>query len=98
MMTELLPCPFCGGEAVPDYCSGPDGPVYFFHCQSKDCPAWPNVQGETEIEAIAAWNTRPQPAEAPASEWATAMSAATRWNASPAFSAPPSASASPMRS
>lgn len=57
----LAPCPFCGNDPVPDYCSSTDGPAYLFHCQAKDCPAWPNVQGETEAEAIAAWNTRPAP-------------------------------------
>lgn len=60
-MGELLPCPFCGCDPMPDYCSTNDGPAYLFHCQSKNCPAWPSVQGDTEAEAIAAWNERPAP-------------------------------------
>lgn len=59
---EPLPCPFCGSDPMPDFCSTNDGPAYSFHCQSKDCPAWPNAQGETEAEAIAAWNRRTPPA------------------------------------
>jgi Lar family restriction alleviation protein len=58
MDEALKPCPFCGSPPMPDYCSTTDGPAYSFHCHAKDCPAWPNVQGETEAEAIAAWNTR----------------------------------------
>jgi hypothetical protein len=58
---ESLPCPFCGCDPMPDYCSTNDGPAYLFHCQSKDCPAWPSAQGDTEAEAIAAWNTRSTP-------------------------------------
>lgn len=53
-----LSCPFCGSDPMPDYCSSTDGPAYSFHCQAKDCPAWPSAQGETEADAIAAWNTR----------------------------------------
>ncbi|MGE8143027.1 Lar family restriction alleviation protein [Novosphingobium sp. NPDC080210] len=54
----LLPCPFCGGDATPDYSNIEGEAAYHFHCQNGDCPAWPNVQGYTEAEAIAAWNTR----------------------------------------
>lgn len=63
-MTELLACPFCGNDPMPDYCSSTDGPAYLFHCQATGCPAWPSAQGETEAEAIAAWNTRPSTKDA----------------------------------
>ena len=58
MTDELKPCPFCGGDATPDFSSIEGENAYHFHCQSKDCPAWPNVSGATESEAITAWNTR----------------------------------------
>jgi Lar family restriction alleviation protein len=55
MATELKPCPFCGGEAALG--GGPDGA--FVNC--TDCLASTNVlhpHGDTDDEAIAAWNTR----------------------------------------
>jgi hypothetical protein len=54
----LLPCPFCGGDPMPDFSNIEGEAQYHFHCQSKECLAWPNVQGDTEAEAITAWNTR----------------------------------------
>jgi len=58
MSEELKPCPFCGGHPTPDYSAIIGEDKYHFHCQSADCPAWPNVSGDTEESAIAAWNTR----------------------------------------
>lgn len=53
-MSELKPCPFCGGEAktVTDY--------YFRNTRCSSCGAtgW---QCCTESEAIEAWNTRYEP-------------------------------------
>jgi hypothetical protein len=55
----LLSCPFCGGDPITEFACTPDGDgAYFVHCQHEGCPAWPNSQGETEAEAISAWNTR----------------------------------------
>lgn len=61
-MTELLPCPFCGGEAVlynGNYgwnvrCK--DGKITVF----TDCPAKKTgeIDYDTEEDAIVAWNTR----------------------------------------
>ena len=58
-MSELLPCPFCGGEDVEiDHASTYDvhhPDVYEVHC--PDCGGR-SGEGWTEDEAIAAWNTR----------------------------------------
>lgn len=48
---ELLPCPFCGGEAM-------EIERYGFH-EVCCLPCTAAVQAKTEAEAIAAWNTRP---------------------------------------
>lgn len=58
---ELLPCPFCGGEARSYYNSSCDCCGFIsgvVHCRS--CPAEVN-HFNTEAEAIAAWNTRTLP-------------------------------------
>ena len=61
-MSELKPCPFCGGEALvqPTYdidtneCDG-----FFAWCSNYDCECKPQTRDYlTEAEAIAAWNAR----------------------------------------
>ena len=65
-MTDLKPCPFCGGEAKmqkskrwpDDADAAVDG--YTAVCQNLDCILGGNDEwwADTEAEAIAAWNTR----------------------------------------
>lgn len=61
-MTELKPCPFCGGEAElhPTYdmdTNEVDG--WFVWCNNDTCECKPETwQFFTEAEAIAVWNTR----------------------------------------
>ena len=59
-MTDLLPCPFCGGEAQVQHQSrklyGDTVDWYGVYCKKQFCGY---VSGhQTEAEAIAAWNTR----------------------------------------
>lgn len=55
-MTELKPCPFCGGEAEILTAESMRG-GYLFGIMCNDCCSRGDVY-ETEAEAIAAWNTR----------------------------------------
>ena len=52
--TELLPCPFCGGEATVERI-GKSG-YYYVACNTAYCCDFGNF--DTEAESIAAWNTR----------------------------------------
>ena len=60
---ELLPCPFCGGEAkqYTDRCVSAESGERFIgsFVVCSDCPAL--VGGKTEEEAVAAWNRRKGP-------------------------------------
>ena len=51
-MTELLPCPFCGGEAQ----TLRNGSWWCVACRTPFCCDVGKF--DTEAEAIAAWNTR----------------------------------------
>lgn len=62
-MTELKPCPFCGGEAkIQHEYSRESGDWYAVDCLNKKCPmeivivttGW----RPTEAEAVEAWNRR----------------------------------------
>ena len=54
-MSELLPCPFCGGEARL-IMSSPDW--FFPACMNRECACDWTDSYPTKAEAIEAWNTR----------------------------------------
>lgn len=55
-MTDLKPCPFCGGEAEMKYEVSPAfGDIYYVQCE---CLRAQTQLYQTESEAIAAWNAR----------------------------------------
>lgn len=55
-MSELKPCPFCGGEAEMLTAESMNG-GYLFGIMCNDCRSRGDVY-DTEAEAIEAWNTR----------------------------------------
>ena len=55
-MSELLSCPFCGGEAEMLTAESMNG-GYLFGIMCNDCRSRGDVY-DTEAEAIAAWNSR----------------------------------------
>ena len=58
-MTELKPCPFCGGEAsIIKYMDG----TYCVECENDNCNMIAmTVLADTEARAVEIWNTRPNP-------------------------------------
>ena len=60
-MSELKPCPFCGGEAILESNKLRYGTIHSAYCQK--CGA--EITGFSEHEAVAAWNRRAQPDEPP---------------------------------
>lgn len=55
MTEKLLPCPFCGGEAILESNKLRYGTIYSAYCQK--CGA--EITGFSEHEAIVPWNRRP---------------------------------------
>ena len=53
MNKELLPCPFCGGEAYQDYVEN----KLLFRVECRECGVSGNIRA-TPGNAIAAWNNR----------------------------------------
>ena len=60
-MTELKPCPICGRHPKRYTCKKnlEDGYYIIYECRDKDHCV--NVDGENDLEAIEAWNTRYEP-------------------------------------
>lgn len=99
-MTDLEPCPFCGGEASETIGSirysdrheawWPDGTqirdAYFVNCLKCGCDNKAMLGHQTEDAAIAAWNTR-APSSA-ARERDAMREALTRLASSEAFDLP----------
>lgn len=58
--TELLPCPFCGGEAAIVQTLDTTVRTWFVTCSNLKCSvlAFRTKRYYTEAEAIDAWNTR----------------------------------------
>ena len=57
-MSELKPCPFCGGEAKIDF-NGIDYVLWkFVKCQNPECEVQTKQITQSDEQAIAAWNTR----------------------------------------
>lgn len=54
MTADLLPCPFCGGEA--ETVTGPIPRKWGVRC--INCDVWRDDRCESEGDAITAWNTR----------------------------------------
>jgi len=53
---QLKPCPFCGGEAIVDYC---DDDEWYVSCNGDACDIRPQTEFcETRMEAIKTWNKR----------------------------------------
>lgn len=58
-MSELKPCPFCGGEAKVYWLDYEE--AWFAGCGNNGCHVWPHICHNTEAEAIEAWNRRYEP-------------------------------------
>ena len=58
-MTDLRPCPFCGGEPTLNRCDFCGELVFTIYCDNDDCREVAATDDyETEAEAAAAWNRR----------------------------------------
>ena len=58
-MSELKPCPFCGGEAIVIKTDLGDGCAEFYHAVCLDCSVeMKQYECMTRKEAIEAWNRR----------------------------------------
>jgi len=57
ILSELKPCPFCGGKAIVFHCAG--------MCYVKCVPCQVEILRNTRDEAVNDWNRRAQPANEP---------------------------------
>jgi hypothetical protein len=60
---ELLPCPWCNGEATLDrQFNARSGTNYRIICTSKKCSVRPETAYISQAQAISSWNNRPREA------------------------------------
>lgn len=79
-MSELLPCPFCGGEARTAVKSYGDTHYWRIYCDVIGCAFGSSGVYHSEAEAIAAWNTRASGSETANDRAVAAMNkAAGNW-------------------
>lgn len=57
-MTELKPCPFCGGEGFVAHRTQPAEIGWFYGCGCKRCRVQFGCYNDSEEEAIEQWNKR----------------------------------------
>ena len=64
-MSELKPCPFCGGEASREHHTQVEilgkmhpGELFETGCDNVGCPVLPSVKKLMKYHADEAWNTR----------------------------------------
>lgn len=63
----LLPCPWCASTPLSMPWHGGEPTKVMVACQTDDCPASPQVTGETYSEGIERWNKRAMQAARPVS-------------------------------
>ncbi|MGE5523422.1 MAG: Lar family restriction alleviation protein [Rhodospirillaceae bacterium] len=63
MSNELKPCPFCGAQPTIEPWHGGKPTKRMISCENDDCAVCPSVSGNTEREAVEAWNRRASPAD-----------------------------------
>lgn len=61
-MSELKACPFCNASDAEVYPRDRERTIWTICCGNPDCVSRGDMDYDTETEAIAAWNTRAQPA------------------------------------
>ena len=58
-MSELKPCPFCGGEAEEGWGDNGEGfGEYYIGCSNDQCEIDPSITYDNKKSATEAWNTR----------------------------------------
>jgi hypothetical protein len=57
-MSELKPCPFCGGEAESENGFSPMESIFYVWCSNEDCYLSPRYDGSERMFTVEQWNTR----------------------------------------